>query len=99
MVSKIVSARKPPYSNTLKFPMCPKKTVSNSLYPHSRITISRLRLAKVWSYELPSGIPVRAKFFSFTWDWLEKRLRKRGTPKPLKKITRLKWSYMAKSSQ
>ncbi len=55
--------------------MYPKKTAFKRQCQHRKTTISRLISAKVWNYEFLSGIPVRAKPFSFMWDRLEKRSR------------------------
>jgi hypothetical protein len=63
--------------------MYPRKTVFKRRCQHIKTTISRLRSAKVWNYEFLSGIPVCAKPFSFMWDQLEKRSRKRDTSRPI----------------
>ena len=98
-VLRIASARKQPYVNALLFLMYPRKTVFKRWFLHSRTTISRLRKTKEWNYEFLSGIPAHAKIFSFMWDQLEKQLRKRGTSRPLKKIPRLMYNYVVRSSQ
>ncbi len=66
-----------------------EKTAYKRRFLPTRISTSRRWSKKVRSYEFLSGTLARARLFSFTWDLLKKRFRKRVSSSPLRNIPKL----------